>query len=73
MKKSKIAKRLDVSNEFWKQFGIQDENTRKVMGLYEVESIDDPNICTVAIKPKEYLKIKKLIKNIKALDETIPE
>ena len=29
------------------------------MGLYEVENIDNPNICTIAVNPKEYFeKIK---------------
>ena len=26
------------------------------MGLYEIESIDNPGICTVAINPKEYFE-----------------
>ena len=51
--KSKIAKGLDVSDKFWKQSAVQDENTRKVMGLYKVENIDNLNICTIAINPKE--------------------
>ena len=55
LKKSKIAKWLDVSDEFQKQFGIQ-ENTRKVIELYEVENINNPNICTVAINPTEYFE-----------------
>ena len=49
MKKSKIAKRLDVSDEFWKQFEMYDKSTKKVMGLYEIENIDNQNICTIAI------------------------
>ena len=72
LKKSKIAKRLDCSDDLWKQFAICDENTKKVMGLYEIENIDNPNICTIAINPKN-LKIEKLIKNIKALEETLQE
>ena len=42
------------------------------MGLYEIENIDNPDICTIAINPKN-LKIEKLIKNIKALEETLQE
>ena len=26
------------------------------MGLYEVENIDNPNICIIAVNPKEYFK-----------------
>ena len=52
MKKLKIAKTLDVSHEFWKQFEMYDKSTKKVMGLYEMENIDNQNICTIAINPK---------------------
>ena len=41
MKKSKIAKRLDISDEFWKQFYMHDNSTKKIMGLYETENIDN--------------------------------
>ena len=56
LKKLKIAKRLDVSDEFWKQFEMYDKSTKKVMGLYEIENIDNQNICTIAINPKEYFE-----------------
>ena len=56
MKKSKIAERLDVSDPFWKKFDMHDPKTKKVMGLYEVESLDNPNVYTVAVNPMEYLK-----------------
>ena len=56
MKKSKIAQRLDVSDIFWEQFDLHDKKTKKVMGLYEVENIDNQNICTIAINPKEYFE-----------------
>ena len=32
--KSKILDRLDVSNEFWKQFEVQNVTTQKQMGLF---------------------------------------
>ena len=32
---------------------------KKTNGLYEVESVDNPNICTISINPKEYLGILK--------------
>ena len=56
MKKSKIAKRLDVSDSLWKKFDMHDLKTKKVMGLYEVESLDNPNVCTIAVNPKEYFE-----------------
>ena len=59
MKKSKIVKRLDVSDEFWKQFEMYSKSNKKVMGLHKLENIDNQNICTIAINPKEYFeKIK---------------
>ena len=56
MKKPKIAKRLDVSDEFWKQFEKYDNSTKKVMGPYEIENIDNQNICTIVNNPKEYFE-----------------
>ena len=56
MKTSKIAKRLDVSDPFWKKFDMDNPKTKKVMGLYEVESLDNPNVCTIAVNPKEYFE-----------------
>ena len=62
MKKSKIAKRLHVSDEFWKQFEIYNNTTMKVMGLYEIENIDNQSICTSAINPKKNLRNLKMEK-----------
>ena len=73
--KSKIAKGLDVSDKFWKQSAVQDENTRKVMGLYKVENIDNLNICTIAINPKECFekfKNKKINKKHKGVRRDTP-
>ena len=33
---------------------MQKPKTKKEVGLYEVENIDNPNICTISINPKEY-------------------
>ena len=65
LKKSKIAKRLDRSDDFWKQSAICDENTKNVMGLYEIENIGNPNISTITINPKEYFEKFKNRKNNK--------
>ena len=56
LKNSKISKRLDRSDNFWKQFGLYDENTKNVIGLYDIENIDNPNICTIAYNPREYFE-----------------
>ena len=56
LKKPKIAQRLDVSDNFWKEFEMLNSNTKKQMGLYEAENVDNPNIFTVAINPKEYFE-----------------
>ena len=56
MEKSKIAKRLDVSDPFWKKVDMHDPKTKKVIGLYEVESLDNPYVCTIAVNPEEYFE-----------------
>ena len=35
---------------------MQNKGTRKVMGLYEVENLDNANLCTIAINPKQYFE-----------------
>ena len=54
--KSKMLDRLDVSNDFWKQYNVQNVKTKKQMGLFEIENIDNPNVCTIAVNPKEYFE-----------------
>ena len=56
MTKSKILDRLDLSNEFWKQFDVHNINTKKEMGLFEIENINNSNVCTIAVNPKEYFE-----------------
>ena len=53
---SKILKRLDLSDEFWAQFDVQDKKLKKQVGLFEAESINIPNVITISINPKEYLE-----------------
>ena len=47
---------------------------RKVLGLYEVENLDNANLCMIAINPKEYFeKFKdRKIKNIKRVRRDTP-
>ena len=56
MTKSKILERLDVSNEYWKQYNVYNVTSKKQMGLFEIEHIDNPNVCTIAVNPKEYFE-----------------
>ena len=56
MVNSKILERLDLSHDFWKQFNVQEKSTKKQMGLFEIENIENANICTIAVNPKEYFE-----------------
>ena len=56
MCKSKLLERLDLSDNFYAQFNVQNKKLKKQVGLYEVESINNPNVITVAINPKEYFE-----------------
>ena len=51
--KSKVFNRLDLSDDFWEQFNVQNKDLKRQVGLYEVENIDNTNILTIAINPKE--------------------
>ena len=53
-----------------KQFEMYDGSTKKVMGLYEIENIDNQNIFTIVIIPKEQFekfKNRKINKNHKGV------
>ena len=54
MIESKIIDRLDLSDDFWAEFNVQNKKLKKQVGLFEIESINVPNIITIAINPKEY-------------------
>ena len=54
MIKSKISERLDLSDDFWDQFGVQNKNLKKQAGLFEIESINKANIITITLNPKGY-------------------
>lgn len=70
--KTDIRNRFDTSHEFWKRFDAHNPKIQKVLGLYEVEHIDDPWYVTLIVNPKEYLEyfksdnIKTLTKNTRA-------
>ena len=54
--KSKVLKRLDLSNAFREQFNVQNKSLKKQFGLYKAENIYNTNILTIAINLKEKLE-----------------
>ena len=54
--KTEIRERFDKSDEFWRCFNVHCPQNQKVLGLYEVEHIDDPCYVTLAVNPKEYFE-----------------
>ena len=72
---SKIFERLDLSNEFCSHFKVRNTSTEKKVGLYEIESIDNWNIVTIAVNPKEYFekyRYKSFNKKYKRLKRDTP-
>ena len=55
----KKGDRIDTSDEFYEQFSCRNEKTKKEVGLYEVESVDNANLVTIAVNPKKYYEIFK--------------
>ena len=54
-----IRERFDKSDDFWKCFGVYNFSNQKLLGLYEVENINDPCYVTLAVNPKEYFEYFK--------------
>ena len=54
MIKSKIFSRLNLSDDFWNQFGVQKEQLKKQVGLFEIENIYKASIIMIALNSKEY-------------------
>ena len=48
---------LDLSVEFFEQFGKRKEAIQKLVGLYEFENIEQGIICTICVNPKEYFEL----------------
>ena len=57
--KTQIRERFDKSDEFWRRFNVHCPKDQKVLGLYEVEHIEDPCYVTLAVNPKEYFEYIK--------------
>ena len=56
---TEIRERFDKSDEFWRRFGLHCPQNQKVLGLYEIENINDPCYVTLAVNPKEYFEYFK--------------
>ena len=72
--KTKIRKRFDKSDEFWRCFNVHDLKDQKVLGLYEVEHIDGLCYVTLGVNPKEYFEYFKselINKNTKELKKVL--
>ena len=54
--KSKILERIDLSDDFWETFAVQNKSLKKQVGLYEKENINKANVLAIAINPKEYVE-----------------
>ena len=52
--KGKVFDRLDLSAEFYERFNCRNEKLKKNVGLFEIENINNANVITVALNPKEY-------------------
>ena len=68
-----ILERLDVSDDFWEKFHVQDKSLKKQVGLYEIEIINNANLVTIAINPNEYFEKYKdysINKNYKGVKKT---
>ena len=71
----KLGQRLDTSHEFFERFKCRNKATKKKVGLYEGESIDNQNMITLAINPKEYYEVfksKEINKKHKGVKKTTP-
>ena len=52
--KSKAFDHFDLSAEFYDPFNCRNEKLRKKVGPFEVENIDNANVITIELNPKEY-------------------
>ena len=50
--KSKLLERLDLSDDFWSRFNVQNKKLKEKVGLFEIENTDNIKILTLAKNPK---------------------
>ena len=71
----KLGQRLDTSHDFFARFLCQNKAIKIEVGLYEVESINNTNIITLAVNPKEYFEVfrsKEINKKHKGIKKSTP-
>ena len=56
---SKNFGRLNLLHEYFEWFNTQDKKLRKLVGLYEIETIKNPIIISVKFNPDEYYEHHK--------------
>lgn len=56
MLQSKLKHRLGTSNDFYDKFDCHNPNLEKQVDLCSVESMNNPNIITIAVNSKEYFE-----------------
>ena len=54
--KSKVINRLDLSDDFWEQFNVQNKSLKKQVGLHQAANTNNTNNLTITINPKEYFE-----------------
>ena len=71
----KVGQRIDTSDDFYTKFLCQNKKNNKKVGLYKVESIDNPNIVTIAVNPEEQFQVfrnKAINKKHKGVKKSTP-
>ena len=69
--KSEVLNRLDLSDNFWEQFNVQNKSLKKQVGLYKVENINKHfNNCHKSFEKYKNFSINKKHKGLK---NNIPE
>ena len=72
--KTELSERFDKSDDFWSRLNVQQSQDKKVLGLYEVEHINEPCYVILAVIPKEYFglfKSKKVNKKHKGIKKKV--
>ena len=64
----KTIRRIDSSDKSWEIFTVRNPKLKKQVGLYETEAIENTNMITIAVNPKEYFE-KYKDKNINKKDK----
>lgn len=57
--KSKIKESLDPFDDFWDNFNAQNKSLKKKVAFYEIASINNENMVTTEVNPKEYFEKQK--------------